>query len=213
MPVYFKKNIDKDSVLALWRITERVDELLAWQNLRPLERELYNSFRTDTRRRHWLSYRALLKNLLHPEDIPVEYNENGKPYLAGSHLHISVTHTADYSGVIISGKAVGIDMEMVRPRIERVADKFLSPEEMQMINEEHKLDLMTRAWCAKEALYKLFNRKEMDFRKNLRTDLSGGTEAQSFDAEITLGNFHKHFRMVREMIGDIMLVYTMDDGL
>ncbi len=211
MPVYFKKNIDSDTVLALWRITEKVEDLLGNLNLRPVERDLYNTFRTDTRRKQWLSYRALLKSLLAPEDFPVEYNESGKPYLAGSHLHISVTHTAEFSAVIVSGRPVGIDMEMVRDRIEKVYDKFMSEEEIRMIKPEFKLEMMTRTWCAKESLYKLFGKKELDFRKNLKVDLSSGSEANIFKGEIILDDYQKSFNMIKEMVGGIMLVYTMDN--
>ena len=117
MAEIIRKFIDDTSLYSIWKITESVEELHRSIALKPSEEELYQSFVAESRKKQWLAYRILIRKLLEPQDFPVEYDEAGKPFLAGSHYHISVSHTGNLAAVIISSKGkVGIDLEKIRPR-------------------------------------------------------------------------------------------------
>src|SRR5512138_1292328 len=114
MPELLREIIDDHSLYAIWKITESVEELRSAIKLRESEEELYRSFVAEIRQKQWLAYRILIRELLKPKEFPVEYDVSGKPYLAGSDFHISVTHTDDLAAVIISRNGrVGIDIEKI----------------------------------------------------------------------------------------------------
>jgi phosphopantetheinyl transferase len=100
--------------------------------------------------------------------VHIVYTEHGKPLLADSRAEISVTHSGDHVAAISSpsGK-VGIDVEQLRDRIYRVSDKFLSGEEMESIGTENRLEKLYIYWGAKEALYKLHGKPEVEFRRDI----------------------------------------------
>jgi phosphopantetheinyl transferase len=102
MPELLRKIIDDHTLYAIWKISESVEELRSAINLREGEEHLYRSFVAESRQKQWLAYRILIRELLKPDEIPVEYDVSGKPYLAGSDFHISVTHTDELAAVIIS---------------------------------------------------------------------------------------------------------------
>jgi 4'-phosphopantetheinyl transferase len=84
------------------------------------------------------------------------YDSYGKPHLKDG-KHISITHSFEYSGVIISDKPVGIDIEKQRPKIEIIAKKFVNYEFNYLNgNSPNYMRKLTVIWCVKESLYKLF---------------------------------------------------------
>jgi 4'-phosphopantetheinyl transferase len=213
MAELLRKNIDDHSLYALWQITESTEELRSAITLSTGEESLYQSFVAESRKKQWLAYRLLLRHLLAPADIAIEYDPSGKPFLAGTNLHISVTHTEDLAGVIISRNArVGIDIEKIRPRIEKVRDKFISEEESLFIRKETELEQLTLAWCAKEALYKLYGMRNLDFRENIRVDIPVKAGIP-FKALICSGAENNYYELFSEKMGDYILVYLVEELL
>jgi 4'-phosphopantetheinyl transferase len=213
MPELLRKIIDDHTLYAIWKISESVEELRSAINLRESEEHLYNTFVAESRQKQWLAYRILIRELLKPDEIPVEYDVSGKPYLAGSDFHISVTHTDDLAAVIISlhGR-VGIDIEKIRPRIEKVRDKFISLEEDRLIGKDRELEQLTLAWCAKEALYKLFGIRNLDFRENMLVKIPAQA-GMTFIAIISFGGKRHIYRMHSKLIGSYILVYLMEPAI
>jgi len=210
MAELLRKIVDEHTLYAIWQISESVDELRSAISLREGEEILYQSFVAESRKKQWLAYRLLIRNLLKPDDFPVEYDQSGKPFLAGSDFHISVTHTEDLAAVIISHHArVGIDIEKIKPRIEKVRDKFLSQEESASVGKERELEQLTIAWCAKEALYKLYGRRNLDFREEIRLGLPAEA-GKKFTAEIRFGGKQDKYQLFSEKLDDFILVYLVD---
>ncbi len=209
-----RESVDQHSVYAVWEIREQLDELRQMLRLRPPEQKLYDSFVAEERKKQWLAYRILIRKLLDPDDIPVEYDPSGKPFLAGIDHHISVTHSFDLAGIIISRKKpVGIDIEKIKSRIEKVRDRYLSEAELKEIRDDQRLEMLTLGWCAKEALYKLYGLRNLDFRENIRVHFP-----ESMDEPLFLGDIFPetgkpaHYRLEHRRIGEYILVYAMDPG-
>jgi phosphopantetheinyl transferase len=213
MAELLRKIIDDHTLYAIWKISESVEELQSAISLRESEETLYQSFVAESRKKQWLAYRILIRELLKPQEFPVEYDSSGKPYLAGSDFHISVTHTDDLAAVIISRfMKVGIDIERIRPRIEKVRDKFISEEESLKIGKERELEQLTLAWCAKEALYKLYGQRNLDFRENIRVEIPAFAGTR-FTAEISTGEKINKYQLDSELIGGYILVYLLDAAI
>lgn len=85
------------------------------------------------------------------DDVRVLHHSDGSPLLAGSPLHISISHSHHYVALALHpSKRIGIDIE--EPRLEqlrRVMSKFINPDELPMWG--HRL---LEAWTAKEAAFK-----------------------------------------------------------
>jgi 4'-phosphopantetheinyl transferase len=213
MAVLLRKIINDHSLYAIWKISESVEELRSAIKLGVSEEIIYDAFVAESRQKQWLAYRILIRELLKPDEFPVEYDVSGKPYLAGSDFHISVTHTDDLAAVIISRHArVGIDIEKIKPRIQKVRERFLNPEEESLIGKGTELEQLTLAWCAKEALYKLYGKRTLDFRENIRIALPPNA-GETFDAEIHFEGKIGKYRLFSEISGGYILVYLVDEPI
>jgi len=209
MAEILRKKIDEHSVYAIWHITESVEELEPAISLRRIEAELYDSFVAESRKKQWLAWRILVRRLLSPDDFQVEYDSCGKPYLAGSDYHISVTHSDDLAAVIISHRKAGIDLERVRPRVAKVKDRFMSEKELSAVRMERELEQMTLTWCAKEALYKFYGQRTLDFREHIHVEIPPRA-GLPFSAGIIFEGKQSRYRLQSELIRDFILVYVLE---
>src|SRR5690606_40776804 len=75
----------------------------------------------------------------------------------------------DYAACMLGTRyEVGIDMELVKPKIEVIASKFMKPEELaQLQPEHHYVEQLLTCWTAKEAVYKLQGKKGVSFKDNI----------------------------------------------
>lgn len=87
---------------------------------------------------------------------PVLVAEEGKPYLEGSSLHFSVTHTKHHVFCALSDRPVGIDAEELTRKINpALAKKILSPGEMAQYRQaQDKNRALLTFWVLKEARVK-----------------------------------------------------------
>lgn len=84
--------------------------------------------------------------------VTVEHGPNGVPRLKELGGSVSISHCK--AGVAVAFDAertVGVDIETLRPQLERVKTRFLSPRQLADVATLHQL---LDAWTVKEALYK-----------------------------------------------------------
>jgi 4'-phosphopantetheinyl transferase len=201
--------------LGIWKIDETSDALKDQVELDPAEEDYYTSFKSEVRKKQWLSYRILLKEMLSPYPPFLEYDTNGKPRLKNGGLFLSISHSGDYSAVITSKTCpVGIDIERLKDRIHRIREKFLTVEEDRHIGETNRLEKLYVAWGAKEALYKIYGRPEVDFRCDIFIDSFDylcGRKGQCI-AQMNTPEGPEKFDIFYERISDYMLVYAMKNN-
>ena len=77
----------------------------------------------------------------------------GKPYLVGSDLHFSISHTKHHAFCVLSSRPVGIDAEeMTRDISLKLAEKILSPsEKARFAAAGDKRSTLLKLWVLKEA--------------------------------------------------------------
>ncbi|MEI7500856.1 MAG: 4'-phosphopantetheinyl transferase superfamily protein [Bacteroidota bacterium] len=193
----------------IWLITETAGELHSLVQLNEPEQILYQSFKNDLRKRHWLAYRALLRQLISPFPSDISYNENGKPFLnSGSH-YISVSHAGEYAAAVCcKTNPVGIDIEQIKERVERVKERFLLKKEVDSISITNRLEHLYVHWCGKEALYKLNGTPELDFRNDIHIhpfDYLCNSN-HTCKATLTVDEFPQEYKLYYEKIENNMLV-------
>lgn len=170
MSLVYLRELDQHTKFAIWRIEEDEQTLSNQLQLDALEEQKLISLSNGKRRLHWLATRVLLRTLLNTTAyIDCPSDANGKPYLANFPQKISLTHSFDYAGAIISSVGeVGIDMELIKSKVERIAHKFLKEEELDFITSgENRIEQLYACWSAKEAVYKLQGNSGVSFLHNM----------------------------------------------
>lgn len=167
MGMVIDKQINADCKLGVWQITEGYSELFSWIDLDPKDYETLLAFKNQKRKLEWLSVRVLLNTLTNKQN-KILYNGNNRPYLSDKSYNISISHSDRYATVLICRKKhVGIDIEKMNPKIGYIASKFLKNEELRHIDRSLEIYHLYLHWCAKEALYKLYDRKKMSLKQNI----------------------------------------------
>jgi len=214
MALAYLKEIDEHSRIALWKIDESAETLSAHLQLNDGEKAKLHSLSKGKRTLHWLATRVLLRYLLgSPDYIHCPSDENGKPYLPDFPYEISLTHSYDYAGVMLSRKgACGIDLEIVKDKVVRIKNKFLKPQELAFIPDgPDQVNQLYACWCAKEAVYKLQGKKGISFLNDMLiepfTYHAQGVMKLTLNTKGKLSNFSVHY----ERFNDYMLGYVVDN--
>jgi phosphopantetheinyl transferase len=102
------------------------------------------------------------------KDEDLYYDSLGKPHLKDG-TYISITHSFNFSGVIISKERhVGIDIEKQRDKIVKIARKFTPIREYRtMANHEGLVRKLTIVWGAKESLFKIYEQEGLSFLQHI----------------------------------------------
>jgi 4'-phosphopantetheinyl transferase EntD len=167
MAVVVNQFINDDCLLGLWEIEEDFDYLFSKVNLDDDEKDTLFSFKNIDRQVEWLSVRALLNELTQQES-KIIYNEERKPFLSDYSQNISISHSKKLTSVFLSRtKRVGIDLEYMSHRINNIAYKFINPNEYITSNKAFEQLHLYIHWCAKEALYKICDKENINFKDNL----------------------------------------------
>jgi phosphopantetheine--protein transferase-like protein len=144
------------------------------------------------------------------EYIDCKIDAHGKPYLVNLPYHISLSHSFDYAAVMISKKApVGIDIEQIQQKVERIAPRFLNPGELAAaMQDTHRVKALYAYWCAKEAVYKCYGQKEVSFADNISLQPFGFTPEGSIQARLEKGDIKLDYTVRYLQYQDYMVGYV-----
>jgi len=133
LALVYQHNINETTRLAVWHITEPESFFLKKV---PLKKDVSHPHK----RLQHLAGRYLLSFLF--DGFPLEeilVADTRKPFLENEQYHFSISHCGDFAAAIVSSKErVGIDIELVTARIERIKHKFTSSDELLFLNDEYK---------------------------------------------------------------------------
>ena len=170
MGLYLKKELDNEAVIAVWQVTETEEELIELSSTPSDEMEEISFIRSESLRKQRLAVRALL-NTLFDEKVYLSHHDNGKPYLENNPVNISITHTEKYVAVILHEEEnVGIDLESLDRDFSAVEKKALSEDEIDDLEDEKRNEQLAIYWCAKEAVFKLLSRYNVDFAEQIEIE-------------------------------------------
>ena len=170
MALYLKKELENEAVIGVWQITETEEEFIELSSTPSDEMEEISFIRSESLRKQRLAVRALL-NTLFDEKVYLSHHDNGKPYLENNPVNISITHTAKYVAVILHEEEnVGIDLESLDRDFSAVEKKALSEDEIDDLEDDKRNEQLAIYWCAKEAVYKLLSRYNVDFAEQIEIE-------------------------------------------
>jgi phosphopantetheine--protein transferase-like protein len=163
MPFFYQQNINETAHLAIWSIQEPASFF-------ETDVQLAVPIANEERKIQHLAVRLLFKLMMPAADLnQMVMADNGKPYLIGLPFHFSFSHCKGYAACAVDDKPIGIDIEIIHPRILKVAHKFLNDSEKAMIadlEQEDQLNQLAFLWAAKEAMYKKYEQLGIDFAKD-----------------------------------------------
>jgi len=166
MPLYKTITVNPNTKVFIWKIEESFEALSEGIKLTDNCANRVNNMKSDLHRRGFMSIRHLMA-LEGYTDHDLYYDEHGKPHLRDD-KHISITHSFNFAAIIISNIEVGIDIEMQRHKILRIAHKFTPLKAYKIFaNEDALMRKLTIVWCAKESLYKSFAEKGVSFLEHI----------------------------------------------
>ena len=164
MPFFYQQNINDTTHLAIWAIQEPLSFFEEGMQL-PIP------IQNEERRIQHLAVRLLFKLMMPEIDLAdLILADNGKPYLKGVPFHFSFSHCKGYAACAVCDHSpIGIDIEIIHPRILKVAHKFLNDKEKDLLvglSEEATLQQLAFFWAAKEAMYKQHEQLGIDFSRD-----------------------------------------------
>lgn len=167
MPLYKTIKPNTETIVYVWKIDESYDELHQNIVLNKSSKVRLSGMKSELHQRGFLSVRHLLKKAGYT-DFDLFYNTYGKPLLKNG-KHISITHSYQFSAIIISNVDVGIDVEKNRDKIIRIHDRFVNTE-VDTLSNEDLVKQLTIIWGAKESMYKTYPYGGLSFHNHIAID-------------------------------------------
>ena len=137
----------------------------------------------------------------------LSYRPSNKPYLKGRTEHISISHSHNKLVLALNVREnTGVDIELIRDKVQNIRHKFLNPEELVRSNND--TETLISFWAIKETLYKLHGEKELDFIKHLFIkEYSEG----NITGQISLNGSKREYSLQKKRIEDYVLVYAIQE--
>jgi 4'-phosphopantetheinyl transferase len=204
MPLAKTINVNENTKVFVWKITETKKELesifLCKNSLNRLK-----NMRSETHQKGFISVRHLLKEAGY-SDRDLYYSDDGKPHLKDG-KEISISHSYQFSTIIISNKSVGIDIEKNREKIKKIAHKFVGKESV-FLKAENLIKQLTVLWGAKESLYKIHPNGGLLFIEHLPIN-PFTLEDKNTIGWIKKDPWNESYRLFFEFLEDFTLVFAI----
>lgn len=208
MSFYKKIVVSPLTSVFIWKIEEEFNDLFRQIRLKDVSLARLERMKSESHQKGFLSIRHLLK-VAGYSDFDLFYDADGKPNLMDG-KQISITHSNNFAAIIIGDENVGIDIELQREKITRIADKFIDFEfDYLDENAADYIKKLTVIWGAKEAKYKMCNSRSLSFKDDMKV-FSFDLKDETGEASVHQNDFDKKFRFFFEEFENFTLVYAIE---
>jgi 4'-phosphopantetheinyl transferase len=207
MPLHQVITVNPTTKILLWKITESYDELMASVSLKEKSAKRLEGMKSESHRRGFLSVRKLLAEI-GQSDFDLHYDATGKPYFEDG-THISISHSHEFSAIIISDKIVGIDLELCRAKAAVIAHKFLHDGEEGYLDKSAPdyIEKLTVLWGIKEVIFKIRNEIGISFKDHVRAE-PFQIQDKKTTAYLEMDEINLAFPIYFEAVENFILVYA-----
>lgn len=210
MPLYKTLTPDSETQIYVWKVTENEEELREKTTLQKKHLERLEGMLSESHRNGFLSVRMLLQTAGYT-DFDLNYDVSGKPMLSDGKF-ISITHSFNFSAIIISSKNVGIDIEKQRTKITRIANKFIGSEINYLNENQNYIENLTVIWGAKESLYKMCNSRSLSFKQNMHVlEFCPNKKTGNAIVDCKELDFNQRFQYYFESFEGYTMVYAIEE--
>jgi phosphopantetheinyl transferase len=211
MPLFKSIYIDTSTQILVWKITESCEQLFDEVQLNEKNLLRLKGMKSQLHQRAFLSVRKLLQQAGY-SDFDLHYDDSGKPHLIDE-KHVSISHSHEFSTLIISDQKAGIDIEMQRDKIIRIADKFVNNKDSHRLEDTNTQDYikkLTIKWGAKEAIFKIRNEAGISFKDHIQVN-PFEIEDKKTTAILEMENIKQQFSIYFEEFENFTLVYAFEN--
>ncbi|MBP6557680.1 MAG: 4-phosphopantetheinyl transferase [Flavobacterium sp.] len=159
------KALNETTQLYVWKITETFDELFRSVALKDVSLARVEGMKAESHQKGFLSVRRLLMEAGY-NDFDLYYDEFGKPLLKDG-KHISISHSNEFSVIVISAVNIGADLEILKDKTAKLAPRFMDISHLVNLSEEDLLRKATVVWGIKESVFKIKNEIGISFKDNI----------------------------------------------
>ena len=165
MPQIFTTSLHPSGNLLLWNAEEELVWFKDQLDLSPSLWKEYDSLVNDTIRYRWLASRYAVQQVSQQSPLELIKDHLGRPYLGVERKPLSLSHCDGFVAAIHADVSVGIDVERISSRAQKIKNYILREEELRLLGEENEALIL--AWSAKESLYKWFGEKHLGYKSQL----------------------------------------------
>ena len=205
MPVSKIESLGENRAWGLWNINETELDL-SFLSFETCPEDVVHVHK----RLEWLAGRALIRALVEHLDLPysgIRKDEFGKPYLKTLPHYISLSHSYPYVAAQIDQfQSVGIDVEQPKEKLRQIGPRVFSPDEFS--DAKGILAKLCVYWCAKEALYKIYGKRNLLFSDNLRVLPFELSDTGLLNGKILIPENETTVQLQYLVTNDYVLVYT-----
>ncbi len=160
--------------------------------------------KSELHQRGFLSVRKLLL-IAGYSDFDLFYDESGKPHLLDNKF-VSISHSHQMSAVIISEEPVGIDLEIQKEKVLKIASKFMDISHLENLSHQNQIKKSTVIWGIKEVVFKIENQKGISFPNHI-FEREFYLVDKKTKAQLRFQNTEKNFNIHFEEIENYILVW------
>lgn len=212
MPFYKELHIEGCAKVFLWKIAEDFNELFRSVRLKDVSLARLEGMKSESHQKGFLCVRMLLQYCGY-SDFDLFYDEFGKPHLKDG-THISISHSFEFSVIALSNDNTGVDLELRRDKIARLAEKFAS-EPFVYKSKENSVDFISKLtviWGIKEAVFKIRNEIGISFKDHIIVQPFEMKDKQCV-SELHFNGLQKKYSVYFEEIENYTLVCAFERHL
>jgi 4'-phosphopantetheinyl transferase EntD len=194
--------------LGVWRIDEPAGFFFSNLKLSIAEQSLLTTL-LPAKKLEWLASRYVLDQIMdHPDRVDTNVLPSGKPILIGRDEEISLSHTDNHVAAMIGKTSVGIDIQRCKHKILQVEHKFASAAESALIDRSQPVLHLHILWGAKEALYKIYSKKQLNFISQIFVNLPAQIQENGdFSGVVKVSGDELNCRLSYHILDNYVLVY------
>lgn len=228
MPLLKIITLNDYTQLLVWKITETFDELFSSVNLKEGSLKRLHGMKAESHQKGFLAVRRLLMEAGYT-DFDLHYDEFGKPHLKEvgswkreegienqgeisiSHLpspiskHISISHSNDFSVIVLSDVNIGADLEILKDKTLKLAPRFMDVSHLENLSKEDELIKATVVWGVKESVFKIKNEVGISFKDHIFED-DFNLADKKCGVELRFNNKIERFDIVFDFIENYVFV-------
>lgn len=214
MPLHKVVYLQPNTKLYLWKISEDYNTLFREVRLKDSSLARLEGMKSESHQKGFLAVRMILQHLEYT-DFDLLYDEFGKPHLKPQgcsikDLELSISHSHDFSAIVISEQKVGLDLEQLKDKTLKIAPRFMDISHLENLSTEEKIKKATVIWGIKESIFKLKNEVGISFSDHI------SETAFTFDDKITtatlkFNNKEEKFKIQFEQEEDYIFVCAFED--
>lgn len=207
MAFYKSIEIKPKTDVYLWKITEDFNTLFRQVQLKDVSLARLEKMKSESHQKGFLAVRMLLEHIGH-SDLDLYYDTFGKPHLKGE-KHISISHSHEFSAIVISDNKIGIDLEKLKDKTLKIAPRYMDISHLEELSEEDKIVKATIVWGIKETIFKIKNESGISFPEHIFESPFNLVDKKAM-AQLKFNNKIEDYTIVFDSIEDYIFVCAFE---